>query len=298
MKKYYIFLIILLIINTEIKSQDLYYFQNNGLWGYKNNNDSIIIIPEYKYAEKFILGYAIVGKNMHSGVIDKNNNIIVSFEYDVVNRIDTSEFSFGYRKKYFGEYLYGVITNKNIIKINAEYDYIKKYKKYYELTKNEDSIIDRSGFGDTRAIKSRYGLADKNGKIIFPCEYDRIDWKNDTLLVLGKKNLEALYTTRGKQLTDFIYFTIGDFDQGLAKVGANDKFGFMRPDGTIAIPLTLDYCEDFNNGYAIIFKGKWSRKKRETIDGKWGAINKRGKVVVKPIYEYEEVKQQLLAKKK
>ena len=98
MKKIILLLISFLLIIVRAQSQNLHLFKLNELWGYKNDKDSIVIYPQYSYAEKFILNYAIVDKNNFSGVIDQNNNIIIPFKYHVINRIDTADFSFGFRK--------------------------------------------------------------------------------------------------------------------------------------------------------------------------------------------------------
>jgi hypothetical protein len=257
-------------------------FRSGNLWGYKDMKGNIRIEPQYQFATKFILDIAIVGKNDTLAAIDTNNNLIIPFKYQYLRLIDTSEFLFGHRAYYFGEYNLGVMSKDQKIKIPAEYRHISKFNGYYRVTKQKDSIIKKSETGDVRSVKTYYGLIDNNGLIKIPCTYDYLDWKNDSVIVLTKGGLginQALFNKRGEQLTGFEYMVFGKFIEGVAKARIGDKFGFIYPTGKIAIPIDFDYCEDFQNGYAII-------KQKD----KWGAINKEGKTVIEPNFEYQEVK--------
>ncbi len=77
----------------------------------------------------------------------------------------------------------------------------------------------------------------------------------------------------------------GKFIDGIAKARIGNKFGFIYPTGKIAIPIIFDYCEEFSNNYALIKQ-----------ENKWGAINRDGKIVIEPMYAYEEVKTTLKEK--
>ena len=95
----------------------------------------------------------------------------------------------------------------------------------------------------------------------------------------------ALFNINGKQLTEFKYMVFGKFAEGLAKVRIDNKFGFIFPNGKVAIPIKFDYCEDFKNGYALFKQGE-----------NWGAINKNGKIKIKPTRQYQEVTEELKEK--
>lgn len=257
-------------------------FHEDTLWGYKNNQGAVIIKPQFQYASKFKVGVAIVGKNNKLGAIDKNNNLLIPFHYEFLSPLEAGEFLFGQRAKYFGEYIMGVMTSDEKVKIPAEYNNISKYQNTYLVTKHIDSIIGKGNIGDVRSVQSLYGLFDSNGKVLIPCQYDYISWINDSLLVVTKddsgKN-KALFTKKGEQLTGFKYMVFGQFIEGVAKVRIGDKYGFMYPTGKIAVPIKFDYCEDFFNGYAIIQQSN-----------KWGAIQKDGKVIIEPKFDYGQVK--------
>jgi hypothetical protein len=133
-----------------------------------------------------------------------------------------------------------------------------------------------------------HGLLDINGKVLIPCKYDYLDWLNDSLIVLttgGKGTTQALFNKRGQQLTGFDYKVIDNFYEGLAKVRIGDKFGFLYPNGKIAVPIKFELCEVFKNGYALILE-----------KGKWGALDKQGKIIIKTNYTYDEVQKKLTEK--
>lgn len=283
--KHIIYTLLLTLTFLNCKSQDLLPFSVDTLWGFKDLQGLVKIEPQFQYALKFMGNIAIVAKNDKWGAIDKNNNLIVPFRHEFLQPLDTAEFLFGYNAKYFGEYIMGVMTKDEIVKIPAAYNYISKYNNSYTVTKKVDSIMGKSSVGDVRSVKSFYGLIDLNGKIIIPCQYNYLRWINDSLLVLtvgGSETSQALFNKKGEQLTGFEYVVFGGFFEGVAKARIGDKFGFIYPTGKVAIPIIFDYCEDFNKGFAHIKKG-----------GKWGAINKKGEIIIQPTKTYQEMTAEL-----
>lgn len=265
------------------------------LWGYKDKQGLVKIDPQFQYASKFMGGIAIVAKDEKLGAIDESNNLILPFRYEYLSPLDSAEFLFGYRAKYLGEYIIGVMTKDEKVKIPAEYSYILKYNNSYIIIKNKDSVIAKSSIGDVRSVTETYGLCDSNGKALIPCKYHRISWTTEGVLVVDSSYItddgkylstnSALFNAKGEQLTGFDYRVFGKFIEGIAKARIGNKYGFIYPTGKIAIPIEFDYCEEFSNGYALI-------KQQE----KWGAINKHGEIIIEPRFDYEEVKTTLKEK--
>lgn len=286
--KYIIWTLVAILTFCDSQSQELIPFRVDTLWGYKDKQGLVKINPQFQYATKFMGDIAIVAKGEKLGAINKDNKLVIPFRYDFLRPLDTSEFLFGSRAKYFGEHFMGVMTRDEKVKIPAEYNSISKYNNCYTVTKNVDSIMGKNSFGDVRSVKFYYGLFDINGKVLIPCKYDYLSWVNDSLLVLTTGGLgtnQALFNKKGKQLTGFEYMVFGKFLEGVAKARIGNKFGFIYPTGKVVIPIEFDYCEDFNNGFALIKKGD-----------NWGAINKKGIIVIEPTKEYQEVKTELKEK--
>ncbi len=283
-----IWVLLLTICFCECKSQDLLPFQDGSLWGFKDKEGTVIIPPQFQYALRFKYGIGVVAKNDSLGAIDNNNNTLIPFQYQFLDPLDSTEFLFGFRTKYFGEYRMGVLASNGAIKIPAAYSFINKRYGRYMVVRHEETIIHKSPSGDTRSIKSFYGLFDQNGKEVIPCKYDYLDWVNEGLLILTKGNEtshQALFNSQGKQLTGFEYMVFGKLIEGVMKARIDNKFGFVYPTGQVAIPIQFDYCEDFSKGYAMI-------KQKDT----WGAINKKGDAVIEPVFSQKEVEKKLKEK--
>lgn len=287
--KHIIWTLLALFTFCDSQSQELLPFRVDTLWGYKDKMGAVKIEPQFQYASRFMGNVAIVAMNERLGAIDKDNKQLIPFRYEYLRPLDTSEYLFGYRAKYYGEYLIGVMTKEERVKIPAEYSDISKYRNTYLVTKKFDSIIGTSSVGDVRSVSSISGLFDIKGKVIIPCRYFHISWSSDSVLVVdssyatdnGKyiRTNSALFTDKGEQLTGFDFMVFGKFIEGIAKARIGNKFGFIYPTGKIAIPIVFDYCEEFSNGYALFMQ-----------QDKWGAINKSGKIMIEPKFDHQEVK--------
>jgi hypothetical protein len=64
------------------------------------------------------------------------------------------------------------------------------------------------------------------------------------------------------------------FSEGLARVDADGKYGYINPEGDVVIPLKYDNGLGFSEGLAGV-----------EIQGKWGYINKEGKIVIAAGYD-------------
>ena len=64
-------------------------FKLLGRWGYLDTQDKMIIHPTYDYAGDFIDGYAIVSRNKKIGLINKSGDVVLSLNYDGIERIES-----------------------------------------------------------------------------------------------------------------------------------------------------------------------------------------------------------------
>lgn len=80
----------------------------------------------------------------------------------------------------------------------------------------------------------------------------------------------------GDPIVPKIYESCGDFSENFAYVSRDRKCGYISVDGTELIPInSFDDCGSFREGLAVI-----------KIKNKKGLINKTGKIVIQPIYDY------------
>ena len=284
--KFYI-TIFLLLNSSLIFSQNMKPFIVDSLFGYKDSEEKIIIKPQFQYASKFYADYAIVAKHGKFGVINKNNENLINYEYEFLRPLDSTELLYGKRAEYFGEFFMGVLTLQDKVKVPNIYSYIQKKNNFYIVQIDKSEIISKDGNGAFRTMKSVYGMLDSDGNELIPCVYNRIDWKTSNLLEVSKElnGNYALFNKDGTQLTNFDFMVFGDFRNGIAKARIGDKFGFINEQGKIEVPIIYDYCNEFENGISIVEKNK-----------KYGAINQKGEEIIKPIYSFEIVTEKLSKK--
>ena len=92
MKKFLLITLIVAFVCTGIYSfafsENLYPINDKSGGGYINKNGVIVLAQKYNFAGKFVDDYAIVqNKNLKEGIIDKNGNIVVDFNYDYLNSL-------------------------------------------------------------------------------------------------------------------------------------------------------------------------------------------------------------------
>ena len=92
MKKYFFIIICVLTTGTIsfpshaetlLKNDiiNLYLFNYNNLWGYMDENEQIVIEPQFRRADNFSEGLAfVVAENGSSGFINKNGKLVISLE--------------------------------------------------------------------------------------------------------------------------------------------------------------------------------------------------------------------------
>lgn len=81
----------------------------------------------------------------------------------------------------------------------------------------------------------------------------------------------------------YYHFGLSIFREGLARVATPDesdlrKYGFVNKNGDEVISLQRGFMNDFHEGLAVGYIN-------DTPDGKQGAINQNGEVVIEPIYD-------------
>ena len=164
MKKFLLFISLILIFpnivcadvktgNVTKSSEIKIYTDNNKVFGLKRqDNDEIIIQPEYKKIIRLGDSSFIVQKRNKFGLIDLNGNILVPIEYTHVDRM-------------LGKYL----------KIGKNSRYALYNEKGKQILERKYSSIDLL-FGGMILIceNYKYGVVDFNGKTILENKFDDI----------------------------------------------------------------------------------------------------------------------------
>lgn len=155
----------------------------------------------------------------------------------------------------------------------------KLYKYYPDFIKDE----------------SLSGFVDVNGKIVIPAEkyadiftdeFDKIAF----VAIRGRQGIYAIDRNEQILFQVYNYEVFPDkITNGLFRIIENDKMGFANMDGQIVIEPQYKFVYPFQkNGYAIFCEnGIWTKLDDEhlVLKGKWGAIDKKGTVIVSPVYD-------------
>jgi hypothetical protein len=150
---------------------------------------------------------------------------------------------------------------------------------------------------------NKFGYIDKTGKEVVPFIYDIVeDFSEGMGLVKNITDREGwrygFVDKTGKEVIPCVYENASPFSEGLACVQKNGKYGFIDKNGKEVIPFNYNMTSEgddvnstteFNNGFAVlrINDGEGSAYDYEA-DGKCGAIDKSGKVIIP--FQYSEIR--------
>ncbi len=140
-----------------------------------------------------------------------------------------------------------------------------------------------SGFAAVSNEESKYGFIDSKGKVVVPFQYEYASSMNDGLPETPGKGVAivrlhenfGLINEQGKILFPFeldgsnIYLIIG-FTEGLYRCKKDGKWGYITPEGKVAIPFQYSGCDKFHDGKAMVEQ-----------DGKYFWIDHTGEEVKK-----------------
>lgn len=240
--------------NTKIPFiyQDVYPFRNgrakvlfNGKYGYIDKTGKWIIAPIYEEAQDFRENVAAVKisvaqsdgnsvrytylDTMGVRLTDKLYNSATSYASDGMLIVE----------KESGTWL--LTTKGKEIRVPIPYDIIGNFHEGAAIV----------------TLTRKYGLINKQGKEILPCEYDYVGDLNEGFVRIFLGEIPNL-----------------DDDVRLKAHTFIGKWGFADTKGNVMLSPNYEYVLPFQNGYAKV-KDK----------GKWGFIDKTGKLVVPCMYE-------------
>lgn len=129
-----------------------------------------------------------------------------------------------------------------------------------------------------------------------PPRYDETKSFSEGLAAVLIDDKWALIDKTGKEVMPPMYDAIGDFSDGLARVRVGDqetgKWGFIDKTGGEVVPPKYDDVSDFHNGLAMVMLDDLQNEHislhyfRICLDGSWGFIDRTGKEVVPPKYDW------------
>jgi len=281
---------------TEINSNDVYMVASlNGRYAIYKNNDNL---TDYKYINVFYNNGTdtfTVQKNKMYGLVNLDGKVVIKEQYDELMAV-------------------GIYVKAS--KDDVSYTFDLNGKEVANSQFVSLSVTSTGKFYISMDDNYRYGIVDKEKKVIVENKYDYIEEVENTSLLIATIGTDiTIYSGSAKEIVSVeraeLEF-IGDY----IKVDTADESYYLTIDGKKVDNKTV-YIE--NPIYAQKSGGKWGFVdiKNNVIvdykydevteinkygfagvkkDGKWGIINKNGEIILEPTYESNEIKPVFIGK--
>lgn len=216
----------------------------------------------------------------------------------------------------FNKKLYPALINKRngklygYVNVKGEWIIKPKYNNAYNFTDKNIAIVEKN---------NKYGLIDNTGQYIIYPKFDSISNFKENRAVFNLDNFMGVIDEKGKVINENKYQFISDYNEGRAIVGISSEggfysYGYIDLNGNEIIKPKYQSASQFNedfsivkikdNEYALInLNGEIeSTYKYNTVfgygnglmvfskdlQGPYGYVDKKGNVVIQPIYEVAE----------
>lgn len=262
--------------------------------GLCDNQGNIVIEPEYKEIkainDDYKNGYIVVNNDNKYGLIDFTKQVILETKYEEVKPVVASNMYVvkeNGKLKVINKDLETLVENKfdDVKQLNNENIVFVKNKKY-GIMNLEGNIKTKAEYDSVEYIFDNYYIAKKSGKYgiinvenetILPFDYERISYRKEADFIEAEKKdaevTEVLNTKFEKQVEGII--TEVNTNKGYIRIRVGDEYKYYN------FKLEEKDVKELLNANTIFLSKK---------DGKYGYVDKDGKVVVD--YIYEDAKEQ------
>jgi hypothetical protein len=287
----------------------------DGKYGYINKTGSIVIKPQFMYADNFSEGLAAVSENDKYGYIDTSGAMVIQPQFHTANAFSeglAAVETAGPGK----DALWGFVDKTGRLAIPAQFASVSKFSEglcCVSIKKDGQDItgfIDKTGtwvikagqtgqsdFSDgvtlTTFSNSNGGydaIISQKGKVIAKLPTGMLSDSfspgfSEGLAVVRDifppyNSSEGYIDKSGKVVIKPQFVWAYDFSEGLAAAGIYEngvqKYGYIDKTGTWVIQPQFIEADAFSEGLAAVCTGGTTRN-----DLRWGFIDKTGKVVIK-----------------
>ncbi len=180
---------------------------------------------------------------------------------------------------------------------------------------NSREVGEREGIEYFQVMKDgKTGFRDLDGNVVIEPKYESAEMFSEGLsaVTLTKDGLTGYINTKGEMVIPPTFEYAGSFGNGLASFRANDLYGFIDHTGKEVIAPQYAWVDQFSEGFCVVrdsafkhafidtsgvplteFKFQYALafeggKAKVQMDNKWGAIDKKGNVVVAFTHPYAD----------
>lgn len=240
--------------------EDWHPARGNGKWGFKDENNNVVIPFQYDSAWPFTEGLARVEVNGMWGFIDSTGNFAVPPRYQRV-----FDFSEGLAAAKDSD-LWGFIDRTGKMVIPPQYLHATWFSSNGLAPVQ---VRDMNG-------KLIEGYINKSGQFIIEPRFEAAGCFSEGLapVVINGKLGYIDYTGNVVIAPRFDRGELTVFTNGMAPVKLQGKTGYINRAGDIVVDARFDKGEYFRNGLAAV-----------QIGGKWGYVDRTGVLVIQPQYD-------------
>lgn len=296
----------------DMQERELEIFEgNDGKYGVKDKK-SIIIPAVYDKVYKPRNGYIVVILDKKFGAYNLKGKQVLPLEYDYLHPfVKPNEFFTTKNGK--SEYITidteeNNVANNNTNSIQTQQPtptqelkpFLDFFKWGYKDKATGKVVIDAKytfarEFSEGLAVVSLSGKSsfiDKTGKEIIPFKYGYINDFKDGVAVVKLGEYYGCINKSGKEIIPPVkYHFLFDFSDGVALFLLNNKYGLIDNSGKEIVKPTYDLVlvSDFSADLVPVnIGGVWVEDEYDGYPdgGKWGFINKTGKVVIPLEYDF------------
>lgn len=208
--------------------------QGKYLYGYLDRQGKEVIPLQYEFANDFVDGKALVKiKDNDYALIGPNGEIHNRYKYYFVG--DLGDGLLAFKENREGKYGYIDENGKIII----------KPKFISAMPFNEGRAIVSANYD---RIANKYGLIDRSGNYIIKPEYNDIILLGENRVAFGKEIVKekpfigskySIADINGNFLTDFIYYGVSNYKNGLASAYDDKNTFFINDKGRVVKNLPI-----------------------------------------------------------
>ena len=248
--------------------QVYFYYGDNGIAN-KNGKDGLInrrgdSLTNFRYSRIALFGfknfYAITELKKKE-ILNEQGNVISNKDFDISSNDFYPDSLIIYQEDVEGKKLKGVANLKGKIIVKPIYEEIYSLdREFYTVKKN-----------------NKWGFIDKTGKETIPIIYNMVGFNiNDNLIPVQKGNKWGFINRKNEQKIPFDYDEAYAFKDNLAFVKKGNFYGCINKYNKIVVDIALEKTKFpfFTNKLALFTK-----------EGRYGFINRKGKIQIPAIYE-------------
>lgn len=229
------------------KTSEYYKVKYLGRWGIMNPRGEWLLRPEY--LEVFVSGNILVGKRGLGYTYYGANAEVTKTTFKPLETVGNLLIVAD------EEGALGLIDETASLKVYPEFDSIRYWNGYFELSKNGwVSLIDSAGnslFGPEEGIQEVNGFS-------------------ESYFLVKKNDRWGFLDEKGRLRISNRYIKARPFSEGLAGVKLRNKWGFINKDESLVVQPYYDNISPFNAGLSVA-----------SSNGLFGLINDRGEEIVK-----------------